>query len=76
MIAFGVSLDPSAASLAETRAAAQRADELGLDLIGIQDHPYQRRFLDTWLLAADLLARTDVVREVERFAAEVAPAVG
>jgi alkanesulfonate monooxygenase SsuD/methylene tetrahydromethanopterin reductase-like flavin-dependent oxidoreductase (luciferase family) len=62
VISFGVGLDPSAASLAETRAAARRADELGLDLIGIQDHPYQRRFLDTWLLAADLLARTERIR--------------
>jgi alkanesulfonate monooxygenase SsuD/methylene tetrahydromethanopterin reductase-like flavin-dependent oxidoreductase (luciferase family) len=59
MTAFGVSLDPSAASLAETRAAARRADELGLDLIGIQDHPYVPRFLDAWFLAADLLARTE-----------------
>jgi alkanesulfonate monooxygenase SsuD/methylene tetrahydromethanopterin reductase-like flavin-dependent oxidoreductase (luciferase family) len=59
MTAFGVSLDPSAASLAETRAAARRADELGLDLIAIQDHPYVPRFLDAWFLAADLLARTE-----------------
>ena len=38
------------------------ADRAGLDLIGIQDHPYQRRFLDTFALMADLLARTDRVR--------------
>jgi len=29
------------------------ADTLGLDLVGIQDHPYQWRFLDTWALMAD-----------------------
>lgn len=38
------------------------ADETGLDLIGIQDHPYQRRFLDTFALIADLAARTERVR--------------
>lgn len=59
---FGVFLDPSATELDETRAAAALADGLGLDLIGIQDHPYQRRFLDTFALIADLLARTERVR--------------
>src|SRR6266550_8057775 len=38
------------------------ADEAGLDLIGIQDHPYQRRFLDTWMLMATVLANTQRVR--------------
>jgi alkanesulfonate monooxygenase SsuD/methylene tetrahydromethanopterin reductase-like flavin-dependent oxidoreductase (luciferase family) len=59
---LGVSVSPEAASLAEIRAVAQRADELGLDLLGIQDHPYQRRFLDTFSLLADLLARTERLR--------------
>jgi alkanesulfonate monooxygenase SsuD/methylene tetrahydromethanopterin reductase-like flavin-dependent oxidoreductase (luciferase family) len=38
------------------------ADDAGLDLIGIQDHPYQRRFLDTFSLISDLAARTNRVR--------------
>jgi alkanesulfonate monooxygenase SsuD/methylene tetrahydromethanopterin reductase-like flavin-dependent oxidoreductase (luciferase family) len=38
------------------------AERHGLDLIGIQDHPYQRRFLDTWSLIAFLAARTERVR--------------
>lgn len=59
---FGVFLDPSATLLEETRATATLADALGLDLIGIQDHPYQRRFLDTFALIADLLARTERIR--------------
>ena len=59
---FGVFLDPSAAELEQTRTAATEADRLGLDLIGIQDHPYQRRFLDTFALMADLLARTERIR--------------
>jgi alkanesulfonate monooxygenase SsuD/methylene tetrahydromethanopterin reductase-like flavin-dependent oxidoreductase (luciferase family) len=38
------------------------AERAGLDLVGIQDHPYQRRFLDTWSLMAFLAARTERVR--------------
>lgn len=34
------------------------AEEVGLDLVGIQDHPYQRRFLDTFSLMAVILAET------------------
>jgi alkanesulfonate monooxygenase SsuD/methylene tetrahydromethanopterin reductase-like flavin-dependent oxidoreductase (luciferase family) len=59
---FGASVVPNAADLAEIRAVARRADELGLDLLGIQDHPYQWRFLETWALLGDLLARTERIR--------------
>ena len=38
------------------------AERSGFDLVGIQDHPYQRRFLDTFALIADLLARTSRLR--------------
>ena len=38
------------------------AEANGLELVGIQDHPYQRRFLDTFALIADLLARTQRLR--------------
>jgi alkanesulfonate monooxygenase SsuD/methylene tetrahydromethanopterin reductase-like flavin-dependent oxidoreductase (luciferase family) len=38
------------------------AERHGLDLVGIQDHPYQRRFLDTWSLIAFLAARTERIR--------------
>ena len=59
---FGVFVTPAAADherIVEQVAAAERG---GLDLIGIQDHPYQRRFLDTFTLIADLAARTDRIR--------------
>jgi alkanesulfonate monooxygenase SsuD/methylene tetrahydromethanopterin reductase-like flavin-dependent oxidoreductase (luciferase family) len=59
---FGISIVPTAATVAEARAVAEAADRLGIDLVGIQDHPYQWRFLDTWALLADLLARTERVR--------------
>lgn len=57
-IEFGISIVPTASDLAETRNVVGLADSLGLDVVGIQDHPYQWRFLDTWMLMADLLART------------------
>lgn len=37
------------------------ADRAGLDLVGVQDHPYQRRFLDTWTLLSYAAARTERV---------------
>jgi alkanesulfonate monooxygenase SsuD/methylene tetrahydromethanopterin reductase-like flavin-dependent oxidoreductase (luciferase family) len=61
-VEFGLSIVPTAADLDESRALARRADVLGLDLIGVQDHPYQWRFLDTWMLMATLLADTERVR--------------
>jgi alkanesulfonate monooxygenase SsuD/methylene tetrahydromethanopterin reductase-like flavin-dependent oxidoreductase (luciferase family) len=48
-----------AGELLEHVLAAERA---GLDLVGIQDHPYQRRFLDTWSLIPFLAARTERIR--------------
>jgi alkanesulfonate monooxygenase SsuD/methylene tetrahydromethanopterin reductase-like flavin-dependent oxidoreductase (luciferase family) len=27
------------------------ADQVGLDVVGVQDHPCQRRFFDTWTLS-------------------------
>jgi alkanesulfonate monooxygenase SsuD/methylene tetrahydromethanopterin reductase-like flavin-dependent oxidoreductase (luciferase family) len=59
---FGLSIVPTSAELALARSLARRADDLGLDVIGIQDHPYQWRFLETWALLGDLLARTQRVR--------------
>jgi len=61
-VELGLSLVPASADLALHRELAVRADELGLDLIGIQDHPYQWRYLDTWSLIGDLLARTNRIR--------------
>jgi alkanesulfonate monooxygenase SsuD/methylene tetrahydromethanopterin reductase-like flavin-dependent oxidoreductase (luciferase family) len=59
---FGISVAPEAANLPTIRAMVRAADEHGIDLIGIQDHPYQWRFLDTMALIAHLLAETNRVR--------------
>lgn len=58
---FGVSLAPTASDLEVIFAATDAADR-GLDLIGVQDHPYQRRFLDTMMLLDAMAARTRNVR--------------
>jgi len=59
---FGISVVPEADLFAQTRALVHAADLNGVDLVGIQDHPYQRRFFDTWMLMATLLAETEHVR--------------
>jgi alkanesulfonate monooxygenase SsuD/methylene tetrahydromethanopterin reductase-like flavin-dependent oxidoreductase (luciferase family) len=59
---FGLSITPSWPELDEVLRLAHLADEAGLDLVGIQDHPYQWRFLDTWTLIAYLAGRTSRVR--------------
>ena len=54
----GISLVPYTDSLPRIRELVQVADDRGLELVGIQDHPYQARFLDTFSLIATLLAET------------------
>ena len=61
-VEFGYFLEPDAADPHSIVGAARAADRHGLDLIGIQDHPYQPRFLDTWTLLSFLGAATDRIR--------------
>lgn len=57
-VRFGFFLTPDAAQPRETLRLARLADDLGLDLVGVQDHPYQQRFLDTWTLLSAVAAQT------------------
>ncbi|MDX6653851.1 MAG: hypothetical protein QOH18_552 [Solirubrobacterales bacterium] len=57
-LAAGLSPIPYADSLGRIRELVRVAEDSGLDLVGIQDHPYQARFIDTWSLIATLLAET------------------
>jgi alkanesulfonate monooxygenase SsuD/methylene tetrahydromethanopterin reductase-like flavin-dependent oxidoreductase (luciferase family) len=59
---FGISVVPETARWREATELVVLADRIGLDLVGIQDHPYQWRFLDTWTLISVLAARTDRIR--------------
>lgn len=55
----GISIVPYTDALDRNRDLVRVADEGGLALVGIQDHPYQRRFLDAFALIATLLAETE-----------------
>ena len=59
---FGYFLTPTADDPARLVAAAQELDELGFELLGLQDHPYQGSFLDTWTLLSVIAARTSRLR--------------
>jgi alkanesulfonate monooxygenase SsuD/methylene tetrahydromethanopterin reductase-like flavin-dependent oxidoreductase (luciferase family) len=59
---FGLSVTPYAEQYRQIVEQVLTAERVGLDLVGIQDHPYQRRFLDTFALIGDLLARTERLR--------------
>lgn len=58
----GLSLVPERAAWPQLLELAQVADRAGLDLLGIQDHPYQHRFLDAFALIGTLLSRTERIR--------------
>src|SRR5688572_2027376 len=55
-IKFGYFLIPNAD--APLLLIAQEAERLGLDYVAVQDHPYQRRFVDTWTLLSMIAAAT------------------
>jgi alkanesulfonate monooxygenase SsuD/methylene tetrahydromethanopterin reductase-like flavin-dependent oxidoreductase (luciferase family) len=55
---FGIFPVPRADSAQDLIRLARHADDAGFDLLGIQDHPYQRNFLDTWALMGWILAQT------------------
>ena len=56
-VRFGAFVIPEATDRPLQVAAA--ADELGFDLLGVQDHPYQRRFYDTITLLTAIAMRTE-----------------
>ena len=55
-LTFGYFLIPNAAD--PLLDAAREIEARGLDWIGVQDHPYQRRFVDTWALLGAIAAAT------------------
>jgi alkanesulfonate monooxygenase SsuD/methylene tetrahydromethanopterin reductase-like flavin-dependent oxidoreductase (luciferase family) len=59
---FGVSLPPRARDLDAHLELIEAAEAGGLDLVGVMDHPYIPRDLDTFSLLAALLARTERLR--------------
>jgi alkanesulfonate monooxygenase SsuD/methylene tetrahydromethanopterin reductase-like flavin-dependent oxidoreductase (luciferase family) len=57
-LVFGCFLPPVAAAAGQVVALAEEADARGLDLVTVQDHPYQPAFLDAWTLLSVIAART------------------
>ncbi len=58
---YGINIHPGADSVQDAFERARIADQAGVDLITIQDHPYNRSFLDTWTLLSALAAATERV---------------
>jgi alkanesulfonate monooxygenase SsuD/methylene tetrahydromethanopterin reductase-like flavin-dependent oxidoreductase (luciferase family) len=59
---LGIFLTPTAENAERVVETAIAADRAGLDYVAVQDHPYQRRFLDTWTLLAWIAGRTERIR--------------
>jgi alkanesulfonate monooxygenase SsuD/methylene tetrahydromethanopterin reductase-like flavin-dependent oxidoreductase (luciferase family) len=63
-VKLGIFVVPDATDATSTVEQIVAADQAGLDFVGVQDHPYQWRFFDTWTLLAYAAARTERVRFV------------
>ncbi len=61
-LTFGSFLTPGNADPARPVGLAMLSEQVGLDLVTFQDHPYQPAFLDTWTLLSFVAARTERVR--------------
>ena len=61
-VEFGLFPTPTAADPQAAVELAVLADGLGLDLVSIQDHPYQPGHLDMWTLLTFIGARTSSIR--------------
>ena len=58
---FGGNVDPTASDLSWPLQLTRAIEKAGLDFVGIQDHPYNAGFLDTWTLIATLIQGTERV---------------
>ncbi|MEW1718994.1 LLM class flavin-dependent oxidoreductase [Streptomyces sp. NPDC093109] len=59
---FGLALGTDAVKADELVGLAELADTLGLELLGIIDHPYTGTNLDAWTLLTAVAARTERIR--------------
>jgi alkanesulfonate monooxygenase SsuD/methylene tetrahydromethanopterin reductase-like flavin-dependent oxidoreductase (luciferase family) len=60
-VRFGANVDPTVSDPSWPLRLTQAIERVGLGYIGIQDHPYNSHFLDTWTLMATLLQATERV---------------
>lgn len=61
-VEFGGNVDPSTTDPSWPLRLSRAIEAAGLEFIGIQDHPYNARFFDTWTLLATLAQGTSRVR--------------
>ncbi|MEU1859738.1 LLM class flavin-dependent oxidoreductase, partial [Micromonospora aurantiaca (nom. illeg.)] len=59
---FGGFVTPAAGQPDQVVALARLCEQVGLDLVTFQDHPYQPGFLDTWTLMSYVAAATERIR--------------
>ena len=59
---FGIFPTPDASAAQLVLEMSEAADVAGLDLVTIQDHPYQAKHLDAWTLLSVIAARTTSIR--------------
>ncbi len=60
-VRFGANVDPTVSDPTWPVRLTQTIERVGLEYIGIQDHPYNAQFLETWTLIATLLQATERV---------------
>ncbi len=58
---FGSFVTPTNSAPQDVVELARLCERAGLDLVTVQDHPYQPRFLDAWTLLSYVAARTERV---------------
>jgi alkanesulfonate monooxygenase SsuD/methylene tetrahydromethanopterin reductase-like flavin-dependent oxidoreductase (luciferase family) len=61
-VEFGANVDPATADPSWPLRLSRAVEAAGLEFVGIQDHPYNARFFDTWTLLATLAQGTSAVR--------------
>jgi hypothetical protein len=61
-LAFGTFLTPAVDNPDRVIALAQLTEQVGLDLVTVQDHPYQPRLMDAWTLLSVISAQTRRVK--------------
>lgn len=58
---FGTFITPTASPAQQAVELAVLSEQVGLDLVTFQDHPYQPRFYDTWTLISYVASKTQSI---------------
>jgi hypothetical protein len=61
-LVFGTFLTPAVDDPARVIALAQLTEQVGLDLVSFQDHPYQPLLMDAWTLLSVVAAQTSRIK--------------